>query len=105
LAPAIAVPAVPAAVSLPVVRAGRVARVGQSGGCQMPLWGNVPPPRPALYCGDPVRLRPDSLPCSYCPTHAAVVFTTMAATRVHIASADAAARPAQAAREGLDVSP
>ena len=50
--------------------------------CEFPLWpdrGRVP--RPPLFCGRPVRMklspRGDMVPCSYCPEHAKICFTTI----------------------------
>lgn len=37
--------------------------------CCFPLWGNVPPPKPALFCG--AKVIPG---LSYCPLHARVCF-------------------------------
>ena len=51
--------------------------------CEFPLWPDrARPPRPPLFCGQPVRLkrgpRGDMVPCAYCPQHARVCFTTLA---------------------------
>jgi hypothetical protein len=40
--------------------------------CQWPMWGQVPVPRPAMFCGEAVH-RVDGTPVgSYCPTHHAM---------------------------------
>ena len=51
--------------------------------CEFPLWPDrARPPRPPLFCGQPVRLkrgpRGDMVPCAYCLEHARVCFTTLA---------------------------
>ena len=50
--------------------------------CEFPLWPDRSPvPRPALFCGQPVRMkrtpRGDMVPCWTCEEHARVCFTTV----------------------------